>query len=137
MLITIVIVLVFLMMFWQGHMCVLFLDGVRWCKYDIFCCGDLREKLKFKTYLTMTIMLCISNGLIFIAHIFGYFVVKNIFGMDVFYTWRTSLAGFIIYIIIIVCGLIAFGLWKLYGYMINVVDENFSDDVYGVVIEQL
>lgn len=88
---TILLTLPYILLFFQ----------IPWgcCRYNIFCC--LKDKPKYKPYLTMGIMFFVSSLLILLAHGIGYPIIKHMFGMDVFFTWRTSLAGTIVYAIII------------------------------------
>ena len=76
------------------------------CKYHIFCCASIKQKLKWKSIITMNIMFVISCGLVILAHCIGYPIIKYMFELDEFFTWRTSLAGFVCYSIIVGCGII-------------------------------
>jgi hypothetical protein len=125
----------FLFLFWQGHLWKCCISGSKCCIYDIFCYGDLRRTLKYKSYLTMTIMLFVSNLLIMFSHFIGYPIIKYYFHKDDFYTWRTSLAGYIIYIIIIAIIFIGWILYKIGECMFYDAEEKYCDDEYGVVIK--
>jgi hypothetical protein len=87
----------FILLFFQLPCC---------CKYNIFCC--LKNKPKYKSYITMGILFLVSCLLIVLAHGIGYPIVKHMYGMDVFFTWRTFMAGFTVYAIIF--GIFIFGL---------------------------
>lgn len=79
------------------------------CPYDIFCCAPLNKILKYKSELTMGTLYLLSYALVLLAHGIGYPIIKSLFGIDEFFTWRTSMAGFIVYYIItviIILGLI-------------------------------
>lgn len=79
------------MMFYQFPPC---------CEYSIFCCGPLKQIIKWKSQLTTSILYLLSYGLVILAHGIGYGIIKSMFGIDEFFTWRTSMAGFVVYYII-------------------------------------
>lgn len=131
---TILFSLLFILLFWQFPRCC-FEKGCCW-KYDIFCYGDLRSRIGYKPYLTMIIMYLISAGLIVLAHCIGYPIVKSMFGMDVFFTWRTSLAGFIVYSIVVATLVIGLIVCAIGGNIYECTMKEFSEPeiIYGVTI---
>jgi len=105
--------------------------------YNIFCCESLKNKIKYKSYVTMGILFLISVSLVLLAHAIGHPIVKNIFGIDMPFTWRSSMAGLIIYYIIIVC---AMGCWIIYTTVrciCRVTEEHFSEPIttFGVIVD--
>ncbi len=144
---TIFFVILFIIPIWQGHLtgdgcckcseCSCAKCGCRpgkCCRYDIFCCGSLRQKLKYKSYLTILIMFFISNGLIVLAHCIGQPIIKSLFNNDDFYTWRTSLAGFVLYTGLIALGFIMIIIYGIYQCLMDNAKQNFSDVEYGVEV---
>lgn len=109
----------------------------RCCKYNIFCWFTNKNKIKHKSYLTMAIMYFFACMLILLAHGIGYPIVKSVYGYDLPFTWRSSLAGFVVYFIIIgfiLVGLIIFGI----GYCIySNTRNNFSGrkEIIGVIVD--
>lgn len=81
-------------------------------------------------------MFLISNGLIVLAHLIGHPIVKSLFGKDVFYTWRTSLAGIIVYTIIIVVGLIGLTIYSIGRCLLIDAQERFYEPEYGELISE-
>ena len=73
------------------------------CRYNIF---DRKLNTKNRSYLTMMIMLGVSNVLVVLAHIIGYIILKYIYNEDKFFTYKTSLVGFSIYIAIILSAMV-------------------------------
>jgi hypothetical protein len=121
--------------FMQGHLWRCCCPSGKY-KYNVFCCG-FSEKIKCKTPLTIFIMICVSNLLIFFGHIMGSPFIKYFYGKDLFYTWRTSVAGFIIY----VCGIglvvlmwIAIG---LYNCIMKDAEERFGAPEYGQLLDDM
>jgi hypothetical protein len=62
-------------------------------RYNIFCC----KNTKVLAYLTMFIMTLFLSGLIMVAHAIDHLIYNG----DDFFTWRSSLVGFIVYYIVI------------------------------------
>ncbi len=140
---TIFFVVLFIIPIWQGHLfqccckCRCGDCGCRpnkCCRYDIFCYEPLRNKLKYKSYLTILIMFFISNALIVLAHCLGQPIIKSLFNNDDFYTWRTSLAGFILYTGIIAFGFIIVLIYGIYRCLMDDAKQKFTDVEYGVVV---
>lgn len=126
---TIFYTIPFVFLFYQYHLCKC---GGRACgKYSIFCCDSIKDKLKYKTYITMFVMFLISNCLIFLAHGIGYPIIKHMFHMDVFFTWRTSLAGFIVYTIILTAIMIISLIGCTSMLIINCIKDEFTEFKYG------
>jgi hypothetical protein len=143
----------FLMIFWQGHifegcgrydrhLCCNCYGSFNFCcakgkgywRYNIFCCGNLKKTLKYKSYITMFVMFLFANSLITIAHCIGYPIILHQFSKDEFYTWRTSLAGFVVYIIAIATGLLSWLIYGIYKCLLWNAENQFSEDEYGVVV---
>lgn len=133
----------FCMSFWQGHLwscgrdtpCCDCTSCKKCCVYDIFCCGTLRSQLKYKSYMTIFIMFLISNSLICLAHMIGYPIIKHLYGKDDFFTWRTSLAGYVVYMIIGGIGIIGFLLYAIFICIRQATENEFGEINYGIVIE--
>lgn len=122
---TLFFVLPFLALFWQFRCC---------CKYNIIKCESLKDKIRYKSYITMFLMLLLANSLIFFAHVIGHPIIKYMFGRDVFFTWRTSLAGFIVYAIVLTVIGIGFCVYGV-GTCIKVdMEERFGEMDYGIAI---
>lgn len=134
----------FVLLFFQGFCC----DSCCFCcdccywgnnkrkcwRYDLFCCS-FRDKIKYKTYITLFLMICISNILIMFAHFIGYFIVKHKFGKDDFYTWRTSLAGIVVFWMIIGVGILGFLIYGIYNCLMFDAENRFGNPEYGQVME--
>ena len=146
---TIFFVILFLIPIWQGHLTCCKGNDVgckcigcsedrcrhnKCCRYDIFCCSSLRQKLKYKSYLTILIMFFISNALIALAHVIGQPIIKSMFNKDDVYTWRTSLAGFVVYTGLLIVILIGFMIYGIYACLKNDAENRFKDMEYGVSI---
>ena len=103
-------------------------------KYHIFCCESIKQKLKCKSTITMNIMFVITCGLVILAHCIGYPVIKYMYKMDVFFTWRTSLAGFVCYLIVVGCGIIVIILTFIsYSLYIHITEKFYEPKFsYGV-----
>ena len=126
---TIFFTIPLVILFWQFPMCCC-------CKYNIFCCGSLKQRINHKSYITMGILFLVAIGLVVLAHVIGYPIIKYMFDKDEFFTWRTSTAGFVVYCILVGFGvlcLIIFGI--LYCTYANTI-EMFSvyEEEYGVVL---
>ncbi len=141
--VTLISTIPFILLFSQGHFINCCCNDPKFWKYNIFCCGNLREKLRFKSYLTMTIMFFVSNGLIVVAHLIGKPLIKDKFNIDNTFTWRTSLAGFVVYAIIIAIIIVLYLIYKigtvifeLYKSIIEYIEHKFSDNEYGLVINE-
>jgi len=117
----------FILLFFQLPQCC--------CKYNIFCC--LPIKPKYKSYLTMGILFLASSVLILLAHGIGYPIVKHMYNMDVFFTWRTFMAGFTVYAIL--AGVLIVGSFVICisGCIYDKTTENFTETQvnYGTLIE--
>jgi hypothetical protein len=130
----------FLLLFFQNfccndcNCCPCCYNSKRKCwRYDLFCCS-FRDKIKYKTYISLFLMICITNIVIMIAHFIGYFIVKYKFGRDDFYTWRTSLAGFVVYWIVIGFGILCFVIYHIYECLMFDAGERFGKVEYGQVM---
>ena len=80
-------------------------------------------------------MFLIANTLIFVAHGIGYPIIRFYFHKDEFFTWRTSLAGFVVYTIIIVSGLIVLAIWRIYNCVEDNARKYYGELEYGVHVE--
>lgn len=108
--------------FWQFPQCCC-------CKYNIFCWFPSKDKIRWKSYLTMIIISIISNCLVAFAHVIGNPIVKSMFNMDVPFTWRTSLAGFIVYTLGLAFVLLILAIYNISHCIINCVEEQFSETI--------
>ena len=103
-------------------------------KYHIFCCESIKQKLKWKSTITMNIMFVITCGLVVLAHCIGYPIIKYMYEMDVFFTWRSALAGFACYAIAVGFGIVVSILtYMIYSFYAHTT-EKFSEPKisYGV-----
>ena len=134
-------VLVFSLMFWQFPLCYMTNtknDKLFYCwKYNIFCCKSIKNKIRYKSYITMAIMYVIACLLILLAHLIGYPIVKSLFGHNLPFSWRSCVAGMLVYCIIvgfIILCLIIFGTVRCI-YRSTV--DNFSavETDFGVIVD--
>jgi hypothetical protein len=131
---TIFFTFLFFPLFWQFH-CRCNPNVDKCCRYHIFKCDDLKDRMIFKSKLTMFIMLLGANLLVIFAHLIGYFPIKYYFHKDDFFTWRTSLAGFIIYAMIIALLLLALAIWCIYKCIEDSAIQNYGVTEYGVAVD--
>lgn len=130
---TIFFVVPFLAMFWQFRLCKC--EG-KCCVYHIFICESIKHRMKCKSRLTIFIMFLIANMLVFVAHGIGYPIIRFYFHKDEFFTWRTSLAGFVIYAIIIAAGLICFVIYCIYYCIEDHAMRTYGEIEYGVDVPE-
>lgn len=111
--------------------------GDKCCSYNIFRRCGIENKVPHKSKLTMLIMLLITHGLIFLAHCIGHPIIKYYFHKDVFFTWRTSLAGFIVYSMIIALALIVWTTYCIYFCVEDCAARSFAEVEYGVEVKEI
>lgn len=75
--------------------------------------------------------------LIVIAHLIGNPIIKSVYGMNVPFTWRTSLAGLVVYYIIIGVFLVILIIGLIFRCIYIITIESFSTqkEFLGVVVE--
>lgn len=128
---TITITSVFSLIFWQGHLFQLLAIGLPKCNWNIFCCKSIKNKIKYKSYITIFIMFLFTNLLVTLAHFMGQFIIKYKYDEYSFYNARTSLWGYVVYAIILaICAGIALIGGIIYG-MVLCIRNNFSTNEYG------
>lgn len=96
---TILCVLPFIFSIWQIPQ--LYCGSNSYYRYNIFFCLKPYKNTKGRAYVSMAILFLILNSIVILAHVIGYPIIKFIFNKDDFFTWRTSLAGFVVYYIIL------------------------------------
>ncbi len=75
----------------------------------------------------MAILFSIVILIVSLAHIIGYPIIKFIFNRDDFFTWRTSLAGLVVYYIILGIILLIIIIAKSAPAIYNCTIEKFSE----------
>ena len=85
----------------------------------------------------MAFMLLFSWLFVIFAHIIGYPIIKYIYNKDDFFTWRTSLAGFIVYYIIIASILVFSIIFCCIYHICHYTIDKSSKQHFGVAAENL
>ncbi len=101
------------------------------CRYNIFCCMPKMKNTKNRAYLTMILLLLVSNMLVTLAHALGYpclLLYYEYNSLDSF-TYKTSFAGFILYYIITFCMLAIFGIYVLLEKIYRCTKKRFYEEI--------
>lgn len=128
--ITIILTVGLCFIFWQLP----FLGKSCGCSRNIFICASVKNKIKYKPYITMFIMFLFTNLLVMISHFIGQLIISYKYNEHSFYNARTCIWGYVVYLIIIAASIVIAINCCIIGCIVSCTRSNYSTRNYGVKV---